>query len=42
MNQIKQPPKSLLRAVGRAIADYAMIQEGDNILLGLSGGKDLY
>ncbi|NJO17009.1 MAG: tRNA 2-thiocytidine biosynthesis protein TtcA [Thioploca sp.] len=40
MNQIKQPPKSLLRAVGRAIADYAMIQEGDNILLGLSGGKD--
>jgi tRNA(Ile)-lysidine synthase TilS/MesJ len=40
MNQFKQPPKSLMRAVGRAIADYAMIQAGDNILLGLSGGKD--
>jgi tRNA 2-thiocytidine biosynthesis protein TtcA len=40
MNQLKQPPKSLLRAVGRAIADYKMIQAEDNILLGLSGGKD--
>ena len=34
------PPKSLLRKVGRAIADYAMIREGDRILLGVSGGKD--
>ena len=34
------PPKSLLRKVGRAIADYAMIRDGDRILLGLSGGKD--
>lgn len=40
MNQLKQPPKSLLRAVGRAIADYTMIQAEDKILLGLSGGKD--
>jgi tRNA 2-thiocytidine biosynthesis protein TtcA len=30
----------LLRAVGRAIADYAMIRPGDRVLLGLSGGKD--
>lgn len=35
-----KPPKSLLRPVGRAIADYRMINEGDRILLGLSGGKD--
>jgi tRNA 2-thiocytidine biosynthesis protein TtcA len=35
-----RPPKSLLRAVGRAIADYDMIREGDRVLLGLSGGKD--
>ncbi len=35
-----KPPKSLLRACGRAIADYGMIRDGDRILLGLSGGKD--
>jgi tRNA(Ile)-lysidine synthase TilS/MesJ len=34
------PPKSLLRKVGRAIADYDMIREGDRVLLGVSGGKD--
>lgn len=34
------PPKSLLRPVGRAIADFAMIRDGDRILLGVSGGKD--
>ncbi len=35
-----KPPKGIMRPVGRAIADYAMIREGDRILLGLSGGKD--
>jgi len=35
-----KPPKSLLRQVGRAIVDYAMIRNGDRILLGVSGGKD--
>lgn len=35
-----RPPKNLLRPVGRAIGDYAMIREGDRLLLGLSGGKD--
>lgn len=42
MNQLPRPtpPKALLRKVGRAIADYRMIQDGDRILLGVSGGKD--
>ena len=35
-----EPPKALLRKVGRAIADYRMIQDGDRILLAVSGGKD--
>ena len=35
-----KPPKSLLRTVGRAIADYGMIQSGDRVLVGVSGGKD--
>ncbi|OUD12379.1 ATP-binding protein [Thioflexithrix psekupsensis] len=35
-----KPPKSLLRSVGRAIADYQMIKAHDRLLLGLSGGKD--
>ena len=34
------PPKSLLRPVGRAVARYGMIRDGDRVLLGLSGGKD--
>lgn len=35
-----KPPRSLVRATGRAIADYAMIRPGDRLLLGVSGGKD--
>ncbi len=35
-----KPPKSLLRKVGRAIADFDMIRDRDRILLGVSGGKD--
>ena len=38
--QIIKPPKSVLRQVGRALSDYAMIKQGDRLLLGLSGGKD--
>jgi len=35
-----KPPKSLLRKVGKAIADFDMIRDGDRLLLGVSGGKD--
>lgn len=35
-----KPPKSLMRYVGRAMADFDMIHDGDRIMLGLSGGKD--
>jgi tRNA 2-thiocytidine biosynthesis protein TtcA len=35
-----KPPKTLLRATGRALRDYDMIREGDRLLLALSGGKD--
>ncbi len=38
--QPQKPPKSLLRQVGRAIAEHDMIRDGDRLLLGLSGGKD--
>jgi tRNA 2-thiocytidine biosynthesis protein TtcA len=37
---IDKVSKRLMRPVGRAIADYRMILDGDRILLGLSGGKD--
>lgn len=40
MKKYQKPPKSLLRKVGRAIADFDLIREGDRILLGVSGGKD--
>lgn len=40
MTSFVQPPKTLLRQTGRALVDFNMIQEGDRVLLGLSGGKD--
>jgi tRNA 2-thiocytidine biosynthesis protein TtcA len=34
--------KKLGRAVSRAIADFSMIEEGDRLLVAVSGGKDSY
>lgn len=33
-------PKSLLKLVGQALVKHQMIQDGDRVLLGVSGGKD--
>lgn len=38
--ELLKVPKAILRPVGRAIAEFEMIKEGDRVMLGLSGGKD--
>lgn len=35
-----KPPKTIMKPVGRAMAQYKMLRDGDRVLLGLSGGKD--
>lgn len=35
-----KPPKAIMKPVGRAMAQYKMLRDGDRVLLGLSGGKD--
>ena len=38
--KILKMPKSLMRPIGQAVSEFKMINDGDRILLGLSGGKD--
>lgn len=40
MNEAQKLEKSLLGHMGRAIADFQLIQPGDRILVAVSGGKD--
>lgn len=40
MTEEQKLEKTLLNHMGRAIADFGMIHEGDRILVGVSGGKD--
>ncbi len=39
---ISKLERKLLRKVGRAIREYALIEEGDRVLVAMSGGKDSY
>ena len=42
MEKIKQVTKKLHRAVAEAIEQFSMIDEGDKVMICLSGGKDSY
>ena len=42
MNDLHRLEKNLLGHMGRAIADFGLIAEGDRILVGVSGGKDSF
>lgn len=42
MAKLEALEKKLLHCTGRAIADYGMIQQGDRVMVCLSGGKDSF
>jgi len=42
MQDVERLEKRIIRATAQAISDFALIVEGDRILVGCSGGKDSY
>lgn len=42
MSDVQRLEKSLLGHMGRAIAEHRLIEDGDRIMVGVSGGKDSY
>ena len=42
MDEVARLEKRLLRATAEAIADFSLVEEGDRIMVAVSGGKDSY
>ncbi|MBM4782822.1 MAG: tRNA 2-thiocytidine(32) synthetase TtcA [Archangiaceae bacterium] len=42
MNELDKLEKSIVSAAGKAVADWNLIEDGDRIMVCLSGGKDSY